>query len=83
MAVNNTSSATWLRNYRGQTGISYPFIYDQKSDLNRLYEVGGSFGNNPPSYFIVDKAGIVRYRVDQKYNRFVEIKAVIDTLLTK
>ena len=80
IAVNNTSSVTWLRNYRAQTGISYLFVYDQTSNLNRLYEVGSTFGNNPPSYLIIDKGGIVRYRVDQKYNRFDEMKAMIEGL---
>lgn len=83
LAINNTSSVSWLKIYRGQYGISYPFVYDQKSELFKLYQVGGSFGNNPPTYVIIDKAGVTRYRLDKEYNRFEEMKAVIDTLLTK
>lgn len=80
-AINNTSSVLWLKNYRGQYGISYPFVYDQKSDLFNLYQVGGSFGNDPPTYVIIDKAGVVRLRLDKQYNRFNEIRSFIDSLV--
>lgn len=83
LAINNTSSVSWLKNYRGQYGISYPFVYDQKSELFNLYQVGGSSGNNPPTYVIIDRAGITRYRIDREYNRFNEMKVIIDTLLSK
>ena len=83
VGVNNTSSVVWLKNYRGQTAISYPFVFDQQSDLFRLYQVGGSYGNLPPTYIIIDKNGIVKYRKDFEYNRFQEMKSVIEELLTK
>jgi len=83
IGVNNTSSIAWLKNYRGQTAIAYPFVFDQKGDLFGLYQVGGSYGNLPPTYIIIDKSGIVKYRVDKEFNRFQEMKAVIDGLLRK
>ena len=83
IGVNNTSSVSWLKNYRGQAGISYPFVFDQQSDFFRLYQVGGSYGNVPPSYIIIDKSGIVKYRVDREYNRVQEMKTVIEGLLSK
>ncbi len=83
IGLNNTSSVAWLKNYRGQTAISYPFVFDQKGDLFGLYQVGGSFGNLPPTYIIVDKAGIVKYRIDKEYNRFQDMKSVIEGLLRK
>lgn len=81
LAVNNTSSVTWLKNYRGQYGISYPFVYDEKSELFNLYQVGGLYGNNPPTYVIIDKAGVVRFRSDNQFNRFEEIKGIIEGFL--
>jgi peroxiredoxin len=79
--VNNTSSVSWLKSYRAQYGITFPLIFDQQSPLFNLYQVGGSFGNTPPTYVIIDTAGVVRYRFDAKFNRFEEIKSDIQGLL--
>ena len=81
LAVNNTASVVWLKNYRVQYGISYPFVYDQKSEIFNIYQVGGSYGNDPPTYVIIDKAGVVRFRLDKQYNRFDELRSIIDSLV--
>lgn len=83
MAVNYSSSVTWLKNYRGEKGISYSFVFDPQTDLFRLYQVGSSYGNYPPTYIIIDTAGVVRYRADNQYNRFQEMKTKIEGLLRK
>lgn len=83
LAVNNTSSVTWLDNYRRQRGISYSFTFDTNSALFNLYQVGASYGNYPPTYIIIDQNGIVRYRIDKEYNHFDEMKKTIQDLLKK
>ena len=80
-AVNNTSSVSWLNNYRGQTGITYPLIYDSTSQIFRAYQVGSQFGNVPPTYVIIDTKGIVQYRTDDKFNRTAEITEKVRALL--
>ena len=81
LAVNNTSSVTWLLNYSNQRGIGYPFIYDEYSSLFNSYQVGPSFGNTPPTYVIIDQQGVVQYRIDDRFNQYFEIKSKIEELL--
>jgi peroxiredoxin len=83
VGVNYSSSVAWLKNYRGQKGISYPFVFDPQTDLFRLYQVGSPYGNIPPTYIIIDTAGVVKYRTDNQYNRFQEMKTTIEGLLRK
>ena len=72
-AINNTSSVSWLNNYRGQTAITYPLIYDDSSQVFKAYQVGSQYGNAPPTYIIIEPNGIIQYRVDDKFHRTAEI----------
>jgi len=80
-AVNNTSSVAWLNNYRGQTAITYPLIYDDSSTIFKAYQVGAEYGNAPPTYVIIDPNGIIQYRTDDKFNRTAEIIEKVRTVL--
>ena len=80
-AVNNTASESWLNSYRGQTGISYPMIFDTTSKIFQSYQVGPQYGNTPPTYVIIDPKGVVRYRVDNTFNRTPEIIETIRRVL--
>ncbi len=82
MALNWTSSESWLNNYRGQTGITYPMIFDGSGQIRQMYQVGSPYGNIPPTYVIIDPKGIVRYRVDDSFNRTTEIIAAVRTVLS-
>jgi peroxiredoxin len=81
IGVNNTSSTIWLVNYRNQRGISFPFIFDDKSKIFNQYEVGGAYGNNPPTYVLVDTKGIVKFRSDNKYKQTDSLAVKIQSLL--
>lgn len=81
MALNSTSSESWLNAYRGQTGIQYPFLYDAGGTIHQLYQVGSQFGNIPPTYLVIDRQGIVRSRTDDMLNQTPSIIALIRTLL--
>jgi len=81
IGVNNTASRSWLMTYRGQKGISFPFVLDDKSQLFNLYQVGASYGNIPPTYIIVDTTGIVRYRINDTFDKVEEMKGKIRELL--
>jgi peroxiredoxin len=83
IGINKSSSVSWLQMYRAQKGISYPCIYDAHGDIFKQYQVGPSYGNIPPSYFIIDTTGIVRYRIDNTLNRFNEMIGTIRGLLPK
>ncbi|MBM3302819.1 MAG: hypothetical protein FJY85_23085, partial [Deltaproteobacteria bacterium] len=61
--------------------ISFPLIYDDKSTMFSLYQVGSSFGNIPPTYVIIDTSGLVRYRIDDKFDRIEEMSNKIRELL--
>ena len=76
IAINNTSSVQWLQVYAGQRGITYPFIYDTSSSLFNTYQV-----NTPPTYIIIDREGIVQYRIDDQFNKYFEMKDKIEELL--
>jgi peroxiredoxin len=80
-AFNNTASEAWLQDYIGQTGITYPFAFDASGTLFNDYQVGLHFGNIPPAYLIIDQNGTVRYRLDNQYNRFQDMKDSISALL--
>ncbi|MFH0991591.1 MAG: redoxin domain-containing protein [bacterium] len=82
LGVNTTSSTEWLLNYRTQSGITFPFAYDQKSELFTKYKIGGTYGYYPPTYIIIDQNGIVRYRIDNTFKRAVEMATCIKGLLT-
>ena len=81
IAINNTADKPWLLNYVAQMGLLYPFIFDQQSELFDLYQVNATIGNAPPSYFIIDQEGIVRYRIDNTYEQFEAMKGIISDLL--
>ena len=82
VGVNNTSSVTWLRTYRTQSGVAYPLVYDSSSALFGAYRVGISFGNVPPTFIIIDRKGVVRYRIDNLYKRTSEMYTMIRNLLS-
>lgn len=82
LGINKSASVAWLKSYSGQRGISYPFIYDTDGSLFNLYEVGASFGNIPPTFVIIDTKGIVRYRIDDTFNKAPEMAAKVRELLS-
>jgi len=79
--INQSSSASWLTNYASQRGISYPFVYDSQGKMHKDYQVGTSYGNAPPTFIIIDQQGVVRYRIDDKFNKAEEMRAFIQNLL--
>lgn len=81
IGINNTGSVNWLRAYTGQKAISYPFIFDGSGELFNLFEVGPAYGNIPPSYLIIDRNGIIQYRIDDTFYRTDEMKEKIEELL--
>jgi len=62
-------------------GITYPFIFDEESDIFNTYQVGSQFGNTPPTFIIIDKEGIIRYRTDNEYDTIWDMKSKIEELL--
>ena len=81
LAINNTSSVTWLANFKSQWTITFPFIFDSTSALFNLYQVGSLFANNPPTDILIDTMGIVRYRSDDQTGIVQDIKTKIRELL--
>ena len=81
MAINFTTTITWLKNYVAERGLSYPFILDDGC-IKTLYQVGASYGNIPPTYLIIDQQGTVRYRTDDMLNQFDNMKTKIQELLS-
>lgn len=81
IAIENLSSIEWLRNYVEGRGITYPFIFDEESDIFNTYQVGSQFGNTPPTFIIIDKEGIIRYRTDNEYDTIWDMKSKIEELL--
>lgn len=79
IAFENLSSTAWLKSYRPTKGITYPVVFDSTGGTFSTYKVGISFGNPPPSYLLIDKKGIVRYRTDAQYN----VTGVIDTKISE
>ena len=82
LGINSSASVAWLRNYGSQKAISYPLIFDENNSIFTLYEVGGSFGNNPPTFIIIDTKGAIRYRIDDTFNKTPEMSAKIRELLS-
>jgi len=79
--INQSSSASWLSNYASQRGISFPFVFDSQGKMHQDYQVGTSYGNAPPTFVIIDQQGVVRYRIDDKFNRADEMRELIQNLL--
>lgn len=77
LAVNASSSSAWLQNYAGQMGIAYSLVYDVKGVLYKDYEVGTAYGNIPPTFIIIDRQGVIRYRIDDQFNRASEIRDTV------
>jgi len=81
IGVNNTSSVLWLVNYSTMRGISFPFIFDDKSPIFNKYQVGGSYGNSPPTYVLIDTKGVVKFRSDNRFNLTDSLASMIRGLL--
>jgi peroxiredoxin len=77
LAVNASSSSAELQNYAGQRGITYSLVYDGKGVLYKDYEVGAAYGNTPPTFIIIDRQAIIRYRIDDQFNKALEMKDTI------
>jgi peroxiredoxin len=81
--LNNTTTKQWLQNLRSKTGVSFPLICDSESKVFNSYQVGAQFANDPPTYIIIDKKGIVRYRTDDVTKKINEMKKIIQELIAK
>lgn len=81
LAVNVTSSSVWLQNYANQRGITCSMVYDNQGVLTKDYEVGAAYGNTPPTFIIIDPQGIIRYRIDNQFNKAQEMLNTIRLLL--
>jgi peroxiredoxin len=51
--------------------IVYTFLSDAKSDAIRAYDLAGDGGHARPTAFLIDRSGIVRWRLvtDNMYKR--------------
>jgi len=56
LGVNVEPSATDARKFLKTTPVSFPILYDPKSQVSKLYQVPGM-----PSTIIVDRNGTIRY----------------------
>jgi hypothetical protein len=83
LASENSSSTSWLRTYRSSKGITYPMAFDSTGSAFGAFQVGASFGNAPPTYLLIDKSGIVRYRSDGVYYLAGVISAKITDLIAE
>ena len=71
---------TWLETYKAEKGITFPlFMTEEYSYAD--YEIGWAFGNFAPSYFVIDKDGIVQKRYDSLYGIAGQILADLETLV--
>ena len=82
VGINKSASVAWLKSYSGQRAIGYPLIYDADGSLFNLYQVGETYGNTPPTFVIIDTKGIVRYRIDDTFNKAAEMAAKVRELLS-
>jgi len=80
-AFESKSSTSWLKTYRTSKGISYPMVFDTTGQVSSLFRAGAVFGNQPPTYVLVDKKGIVRFRSDGEFNKVVQLSDSITVLL--
>jgi len=77
VTFNNDASVFDLQTYRASVGIHNPYVRDTDGSLFSVYEV-----LVPPSYFILDQQGIVRYRTDDIPNFDADaIKTKVDELV--
>jgi len=56
-------------------------VYDADGSVHKLYEVGSSYGNIPPTYVIIDQQGVIRYRTDDTFNQTEAMGIFIRNLL--
>ncbi|OVE78591.1 hypothetical protein BVY01_05015 [bacterium I07] len=82
-AINNSASVSWLKFNSGRLGLDYQFIFDEGGLIHDQYEVFRTPFNDPPAYFIIDQRGFVRYRLEGEYDRFEDMKNVIESLLAE
>jgi hypothetical protein len=80
-ALEPLSSTGWVRNYRSSKGLGYPMVFDSTGRVSSLYRSGIAHGNNPPTYILIDKKGIVRFRSDGVFNKVLQISDSITVLL--
>ncbi len=80
IGVHTQASKDWLMNYVQRKNLSFPMI-SGGGELMSLYHIGWSYGNNTPSYFIIDKNGIIKNRFDGATGIIPQIKAEIEKLI--
>lgn len=54
LAINNAESLDKVTTFRGQMKLSFPFVMDEKGDLQRLYGVVSY-----PSTYVLNKEGVI------------------------
>ncbi len=79
--ICNTATPAWLLGYRTQMGVTFPLISQGAGALFAKYRVGALYGASPPSYFIIDRRGIIQFRIDDQFGRFEDMINTIRTLL--
>ncbi len=84
LAVNADASKSDLQAYLAGRGITFPCILDEDHSVFDSYQVGFTeYGNSPPTYLIIDRKGIVRYRTDNEFNTIGAMKQKIDEILNQ
>lgn|GEM_PF-2067208 len=83
LCVMNRVDAAGLANYVQRKGLGYPFVHAEDDALFALYQVGYQWAKYPPSWFVIDKNGVIRQRLDNAYDQVESLKTLIETLLTE
>ena len=82
IAFGHGASSTQLRTDMYLSQLTYPMVCDSASQAFTTFKVGVS-GNNPPTYVLVDKKEVVRYRSDGHQGITNEIKTNVMALLAE
>lgn len=48
-------------------------VFDSTAQITSLYRSGVAYGNEQPTYVLLDKRGIVRFRSDGKFNKVMQL----------
>jgi WD40 repeat protein/uncharacterized caspase-like protein/tetratricopeptide (TPR) repeat protein len=73
-----TTQSSLAQRFASGNNIKFPYVIDHKLEAARLFEVEGV-----PTFFVIDSAGIIRYRINGLIDHFEQILEVqLNSLLT-
>ncbi len=70
-----------FRDFVNTHHLTFPIVYVDNFSLFGMYNVGYEWGRIPPSWFVIDKEGVIQLRRDNAYDSVTIMYSKMNELL--